>query len=67
MAREPNLLQQIIRKIELLSMYERESSHSQTFKRKSTHHHQQQLRSSTERADTNRGFIGMPQLHHFQY
>ena len=43
MAGEPNLLQQIIRKIELLSMYERESSHSQTFKRKTTRHHQQQL------------------------
>ena len=43
MAREPNLLQQIIRKIELLSMYERESSHSQTFDGKSTHHHQQQF------------------------
>jgi hypothetical protein len=43
MAREPNLLQQIIRKIELLSMYERESSYSQTLERKSKHHHQQQL------------------------
>ena len=38
----PNLLQEVIRKIELLSMYERESSHSQTFERKSTRHHQQQ-------------------------
>ena len=59
MAREPNLLQQVIRKIELLSMYERESSiHTSS---------SIAIQSSTERADTNQGFISMPQLHHFQY